>query len=139
MSDSETLVFFYGLFMDEMLLASKGVGATRIGVGHADDFELRIGERATLISCPGTRAWGVLMRVPNEHLAILYSDASVADYLAETVVVTSPGGAAVSARCYILPAGKLRGTNPQYAAALLKLATALGFPDSYRGHIRGFT
>ncbi len=30
----------------------------------------------------------------------------------------------------------MTGTNPEYAAALLTLATKLGLPDSYLGHIR---
>jgi len=46
-----------------------------------------------------------------------------------------PGDIQVSAVCYNLPQAKLVGTNPEYAAALLALATKLGLPDSYLKHI----
>jgi hypothetical protein len=136
MSRDEITVFFYGLFMDESLLASKGVRATEPAVGYVDGYGLRIGERATLVPEPNGRAYGVVMKIPSEDAAALYAEPSVADYVAETVVVTLPGDVRVSAACYNLPAAKLVGTNPEYAAALLRLATRLGLPDSYLGHIR---
>lgn len=138
MGTNETVVFFYGLFMDESLMASKGVRATEPTVGFVDGYGLRIGERATLLPEPEGRAYGVLMKVASEDIAVLYSDPSVADYVAEPVVVTLPDDTRVSALCYNLPAAKLVGTNPDYAAALLTLATKLGLPESYLGHIRSF-
>jgi hypothetical protein len=97
---------------------------------------LRIGERATLLPAADSRAYGVVMKIAPGEVAKLYSEESVADYIAESVVVTLPGDNKVSAVCYNLPAEKLAGTNPEYAAALLKLATRLGLPDSYLEHIR---
>jgi len=76
------------------------------------------------------------MKITSEEVAALYSEQSVADYVAEPVVVNLPGDTQVSAVCYNLPAAKLAGTNPEYAAALLALATNLGLPDSYLAHIR---
>jgi hypothetical protein len=76
------------------------------------------------------------MRIDSEDAAALYSEQSVADYVAEPVVVKLPGGTQVSAVCYNLSAARLTGRNPEYAAALLALATKLGLPDSYLGHIR---
>ena len=136
MSTSRISVFFYGLFMDESLLASKGVHATEPTIGDVEGYALRIGERATLLPETGSRAYGVLMKVASEDAAALYSEPSVADYVAEPVVVKLPGGIQVSAMCYNLPAAKLRGTNPEYVAALLALATKLGLPDGYLRHIR---
>ncbi len=138
MSNSETVVFFYGLFMDEALLASKGVHATDTAIGYVDGYGLRIGERATLIHDPGGRAYGVVMKLPAEGVAALYSDPSVTDYIAEPVMVSLPGDAEVSAVCYNLPVDKLAGANPEYATALLALATGLGLPDSYLSQIRNF-
>ncbi len=136
MSTNEITVFFYGLFMDESLLASKGAHATEPTIGYVDGYSLRIGERATLLPESNSRAYGVLMKIASEDAAALYSEQSVADYVAETVVVTLPRDIQVSAVCYNLPAAKLVGTNPEYAAALLALATKLGLPDSYLRHIR---
>ena len=136
MSRNEIRVFFYGLFMDESLLASKGVRLTSSTIGYVDGYGLRIGERATLVPEANGRAYGVLMEIASDDAAALYSEQSVADYVAEPVVVTLPRDTQVPAVCYNLPAAKLVGTNPEYAAALLKLATRLGLPDSYLRHIR---
>ena len=130
------MVFFYGLFMDESLLASKGVRPTESTIGYVDGFGLHIGKRATLLPEANSRAYGALMKITSEEVAALYSEQSVADYVAEPVVVNLPGDTQVSAVCYNLQAAKLAGTNPEYAAALLALATNLGLPDSYLAHIR---
>ncbi len=122
--------------MDESLLASKGVHATKRTIGYVDGYCLRIGDRATLLPDSDSRAYGVLMEIASEDVAALYSEQSVADYVAETVVVTLPGNVEVSAACYNLPAAKLVGTNTEYAVALLALAAELGFPDSYLEQIR---
>lgn len=136
MNTDEIRVFFYGLFMDESLLASKDVRPTESTVGYVDGFSLHIGKRATLIPEANSRAYGVLMKIDAEDAATLYSEPSVAEYVPEPVVVKLPGNIEVSAVCYNLPASKLTGTNPEYAAALLTVATKLGLPDSYLGHIR---
>lgn len=129
-------VFFYGLFMDEALLASKSIYPSNSVIGHVDGFVLKIGERATLIPETGSRAYGVLMMISEENIEALYAEPGVADYVAEPVVVKLPGNIQESAVCYNLPAEKLTGINPEYAAALLALATRLGLPDSYLEHIR---
>ncbi|MDX1507319.1 MAG: gamma-glutamylcyclotransferase family protein [Woeseiaceae bacterium] len=128
-------VFFYGLFMDEALLASKDVHPTRSAIGYVDGFRLHIGERASLLPEAGSRAYGVLMDVARPDLAKLYSDAGVADYEPEPVTVYLPGDVTAEAVCYNLPASKLTGTNPEYAAALLELSGRLGFPAPYVDHI----
>ncbi len=136
MNTDQLTIFLYGLFMDKSLLTSKGVHPTEPAIAYVDGYRLHIGQRATLLPEANCRAYGVLMRIDSEDAAALYSEQSVADYVAEAVVVKLPGGTQVSAICYNLPAAKLTGKNPEYAAALLALATELGLPDSYLGHIR---
>ena len=129
-------VFFYGLLMDRALLASRGIRPSAATLGYVDGYALRIGRRATLVPVDGDRAYGVLMRLRAEEVRALYSEASVADYLAEPVPVVRPGGGLDAAVCYILPEGKLEGANPVYAKSLLKLAEKLGLPDDYLQQIR---
>jgi hypothetical protein len=136
MNTNEIAVFFYGLFMDKSLLDSKGIYPTELTIGYVDGFGLRIGNRATLLPEPNGRAYGMVMKIASEKVAALYSEKSVADYVAEPVVVNLPGDVQLSAVCYNLPAAKLAGTNPEYATALLALATKLGMPESYLGHIK---
>jgi hypothetical protein len=134
--DNTINVFFYGLFMDESLLASKGIRPKFSKPGYVDDLRLHIGERATLLPAKNSRSYGVLMEVTLDQAAGLYSDESVCDYVAEPVVVHLPDDKPVAAVCYNLPASKLTGTNPRYAADLLALATKLGMPESYLERIR---
>ena len=136
MPDSTTRVFFYGLFMDESLLASKGIRPKDSELGYVDGFRLQIGERATLLPARDSRSYGVLMEVSAEQVAALYSDESVCDYVAEPVVVHLLNDKQVAASCYNLPASRLTGTNRRYAADLLALATKLGMPESYLARIR---
>lgn len=136
MSTNAIMVFFYGLFMDESLLASKGIRPTESTIGYVDGYGLHIGKRATLLPEKNSRAYGVLMEITSQEAASLYSEQSVADYVAEPVVVKLPGKPQVSAVCYNLPAAKFAGTNSEYAVALLTLATELGLPGSYLRHVR---
>ena len=129
-------VFFYGLFMDESLLASKGVSPSTVTVGYVNGYGSRIGRRATLVQDDGNRAYGVLMSLRADDVRALYSAESVADYVAESVSVVLPDGTVASAVCYILPRSKLEGANSEYANALLILAGRLGFPDDYLQQIR---
>jgi len=131
-------VFFYGLFMDESILASKGVRPRNSVIGFVDGFSLHIGKRATLLPEENSRAYGVLMEIAHDDVEMLYAEESVADYVAEPVIAILPDGSRVSAVSYNLPAAKLSGTNPEYALALLELAARLEFPESYLKHIRNF-
>jgi len=129
-------IFFYGLFMDEGLLAGKGLRPSGAKPGFVDGLALRIGERATLVRRAGGRTYGVVMDITPAEAAALYAEKSVADYVPEPVTVELMDGARVEATCYVLPADKVRGTNRAYAESLLNLATRLGFPDSYLDEIR---
>ncbi len=135
MSSDRECVFFYGLFMDEALLASKGIRATNPAIACIEGFRLEIGERATLLPDASSSAHGVIMHMRPEDTRTLYADPGVADYVAEPVVVTLQDGVAMHAVCYKLPAEKLAGENPEYAKALLALATKLNLPQSYLEHI----
>lgn len=129
-------VFFYGLFMDERLLATKGIEPSKVTLGFVDGYGLRIGERATLVRHPGSRAYGAMMDIAPSEATKLYADESVADYLPEPVIVELLDGTQVEATCYNLPSHKVTVTNRRYAESLLEVATRLDLPDSYLDQIR---
>lgn len=131
-------VFFYGLFMDEELLADKGVRPSGSSLAFLDNRALRIGERATLVHRNESRVYGVLMDVTASEVANLYAEKSVADYIPERVTATLLDGAQVEASSYILPDDQVTGKNEDYAMALHDLAVRLGFPGSYLDELRGF-
>ena len=129
-------VFFYGLFMDENLLKSKGIEPAEVSVGFVDGYGLRIGERATLVRRPDSQAYGAMMDIAPGEAKELYAEDSVADYLPESVTVELMDGTQVEATCYNLPSDKVAGANKDYANSLLDVASKLGFPDSYLDQIR---
>ena len=129
-------VFFYGLFMDESLLVTKGIEPSEVKIGFVDGYGLRIGERATLVRRPDGCAYGTVMDIAPSDATELYAEASVADYLPEPVTVELMDGTQIEATCYNLPSDKVTGTNKEYAESLLDVATKLGFPDSYLDQIR---
>lgn len=136
MGEQTVAVFFYGLFMDKSLLVSKGICPLSAAIGHVEGYGIRIGSRATLVREHGNRAYGVLMTMEAKDVEALYSDESVADYIAESVSVVLPDGSLAAAICYNLPEHKLEGTNPEYALSLISLAGELGLPDDYVEQIR---
>ena len=72
------VVFFYGLFMDTNLLAAKGI-ETSLRLASLRGFELRIGQRATLVPSIGTTVHGMVAELTNRDIDQLYSDPSVQD------------------------------------------------------------
>ena len=111
-------VFFYGLFMDDGLLATKGIEPSEIRIGFVNDYALRIGERATLVRCAGSRAYGVSMQIAPGEAKELYAEPSVADYQPEPVIAELMDGTCVDAVCYNLPGDKVTGANRKYAESL---------------------
>jgi hypothetical protein len=124
-------VFFYGLFMDADLLRSKGLKPSSPRLAYATGYGLRIGARATLEKSPGERAYGSVIALEERELAVLYGDASVADYLPETLLATDTQGHSIDAISYILPMDKLSGRNPEYAKSLSAAARKIGLPGAY--------
>lgn len=124
--------FFYGLFMDEDVLAGYEVTARNPRPAYIDDFGLFIGDRATLAPLEGARSYGVVFALESEGFAHLYGGAGLEDYRPETLAVTAFTGEAISARCYNLPQrpGK-NEANPEYAAKLQSVLKKLGFPKEY--------
>lgn len=131
MTFEDVSVFFYGLFMDETMLASRGIHPSSASVGFVEGYALRIGERATLVRSAHDRAYGRLMSLRPDDVEALYSHPSVADYVPEPVTVVLQDGAIDSAVCYNLPERKLAGTNADYAISLLALARRVGLPSPY--------
>lgn len=133
-------IFFYGLFMDRSLLTEKGLHPETIGLAVLPDYRIHIGERATLVPSASSRAYGVVMELPEPEAQALYSEPSVREYVPERVRVKRlDTGEAVEADCYNLPRESgLTGANPAYANELSRLVEALGFDSAYAREIATF-
>jgi hypothetical protein len=133
-------IFFYGLFMDRLLLTEKGLHPEIVGPAVLHDYRIHIGERATLLRSASSRAFGLVMKLADGEARALYSDRSVREYIGERVrVELLDTGETVEAFCYNLPPELgLAGANPTYAAELSELAEALRFDSAYVEEIAAF-
>ncbi len=125
-------VFFYGLFMDVDLLQQKGANPANVRQARLPGFQLRIGQRATLLPDPEGCAYGMVMELTPAEIGKLYSEASVRAYHPEAVLVEVAGGSRVPALCFNLAASPHpEEANPEYAEKLRDLARRLGLPQAY--------
>jgi hypothetical protein len=124
--------FFYGLFMDSDVLRQDGILPEHPRQAFVDNFELQIGERATLVPRVGARSYGMLFALTHKELDQLYSRPGLTDYRPEAVVAQTFGSEKVPALCYNLPETP-RGLKPnaEYAARLRAALDTLGFPATY--------
>jgi Gamma-glutamyl cyclotransferase, AIG2-like len=130
-------VFFYGLFMDEDLLQSKGVTPTNLRLGSVPGFQLRIANRATLVPTPSGRVFGLVASLSHAELERLYSEPSVSAYRPEAVLVQLSNGEVLAALCFNLPEPpSAEERNSDYAYKLRSLAERLNFPAEYVASIQ---
>ncbi len=130
-------VFFYGLFMDEDLLREKGVATTHFRSASVADFELRIGNRATLVPAKSRIVFGIVASLSHEDLARLYSESSVQAYRPEAVLAQLADGKKISALCFnLIEPPTPHERDPEYVAKLRTLAERLKFPADYVASIR---
>jgi hypothetical protein len=126
--------------MDASLLEDMGFRPKLVGTAKLDDYQIHIGDRATLIPTAGSIAFGVLMELPGDEASTLYSRPEVSGYKAELVNVDLLEDASTQrSLCYILPREALGSDiNTEYAKKLAALVEELGFPSSYAHDISRF-
>ena len=130
-------VFFYGLFMDEAVLRAKGITSPDLRVAFVPGFQLRIGNRATLVPIPTERVFGVVASLSHSELEQLYSEPSVQAYKPEAVLAHCLNGEVLAALCFnVVEAPSADEHNPEYATKLRALATRLQFPLDYVSSIQ---
>jgi Gamma-glutamyl cyclotransferase, AIG2-like len=130
-------VFFYGLFMDEELLQSRGVIPANLRSASVSGFQLRIGKRATLIPDPSGRVFGLVASLSHVDVERLYSEPSVSAYRPEAVLAHLSNGEVLAALCFNLPhSPPAEERDAEYASRLRSLAEQLNFPAEYIASIR---
>ena len=130
-------VFFYGLFMDDALLREKGLNPLNRRAASVEDFQLVIGERATLVRRKGSTVFGFVYTLTRGEVDSLYSEESVGAYRPEVLTARLADGSVEEVVCFNLPAPpSAEEQNPQYASKLRELAGRLGLPADYVSSIR---
>jgi hypothetical protein len=137
MTDRPIEVFFYGLFMDDNLLRSRGIVTLNPRPATVEGFGLRIGKRATLVPARHERSYSMVMVLTHQELEGLYSGPGLEHYRPEAVTCTTLAGELVSALCYNLPnAPAPDEVNEEYASQLRVVLAKLGFPAEYVERVR---
>ena len=126
-----TQVFFYGLFMDRELLQDKGFHPANVQLAKLPGFQLRIGERATLIESSKSCCYGTVMDLDQSELNKLYAGDGVEDYDPIKVEALSLNGDTLESVSYTLSIDKLSGSNSEYAKKLALVARKLELPRDY--------
>jgi hypothetical protein len=90
-ADRRVDCFFYGLFMDGDVLRENGVTPTAPRRAYAEDYGLRIGERATLERSSGHRAYGMISGLTESELERLYSASGLGQYRAHGGIPSGAG------------------------------------------------
>ena len=125
-------VFFYGLFMDEELLREKGCPEANLRPAYLPEYELLIGNRATLVPARSGTVYGLIGSLSHSELDILYSDPSVQDYRAEPVLAFLKEDEPLAALCFnLVEPPSMDEHNPDYTKKLRALAESLNFPAEY--------
>jgi hypothetical protein len=114
-------IFFYGLYMDEEILKSKGVNPRDKHLVKAKNYRLRIGNMATLLRDESSEAYGIVYSLTYEEIDKLYKDAGLIQYVTEVVLVeTEDSKEIVALSCILLNPPTVDEDNPTYVESLLK-------------------
>jgi hypothetical protein len=124
--------FFYGLFMDVAVLQKAGASPENPRQAYVEDFALRIGNRATLVASPRSRAYGMVIELTHAELERLYGAPGLEQYRPEAVLAELVDGGVAPALCYnLLTEPTADERNPEYAARLQETLRQLNFPPEY--------
>ena len=132
MTESTINAFFYGLFMDEVVLRQSGVEPRAPRKALVSGYRLRIGQRATMVREFGAQAYGMVFAITHPELDRLYAGAGLESYRPEGVLAHLMDGSVCAAAAYNLVTPPENGqTNPAYAEKLRAVLSRLGFPEGY--------
>jgi len=92
-------VFFYGLYMDEEILKSKGVSLRNKRVAFANGYKLRIGKMATLLRDENSKAYGLVYSLTQDEVEKLYISSGLTEYVSESLLLNLNDGELIASLC----------------------------------------
>ena len=121
-------VFFYGLYMDPEMLHLKNVSARHPRTALVEDYELRIGDKATLLRDPGKVAYGMVYSLTHEEINTLYWGSGLDAYAAKVLSVKVGDNYLPVLTCNLMKPPKEGESNIEYAEKLKQAMKKLGLP-----------
>jgi len=120
-------VFFYGLYMDEEILKSKGVEPRKKRKALANGYALRLGNMATLLRKENAKAYGMVYSLTHEEIDILYKNSGLTQYVNEAVMVELEDKSSIVTLCSVLlDEPKVDERNDEYYQKLVSCMTKYG-------------
>lgn len=119
--------------MDPELLIQNGFNPHNKTIAKLENFDLFLGERATLIQKNNHTVWGTIISMTENELIKLYSTPSVSDYKCVDIICQNIEGTDIKACVYILP-NDYPITPPQdgdYAKQLHTVCKKMSLPSDY--------
>ncbi|MEM9091491.1 MAG: gamma-glutamylcyclotransferase family protein [Cyanobacteria bacterium P01_F01_bin.53] len=129
-------VFFYGLYMDPDILASKAVAPRAPRIGFAAGYRLRIGNMATLLRDETSQAHGIVYSLTHEEIDTLYAKAGLDMCVSESLLVTLDSGENIPTLCknLRLPPEESE-SNADYEAKLVQCMVQLKVPTTHISNV----
>ena len=122
-------VFFYGLYMDEEILKSKGVVIRNQRKAYIDSYALRIGNLATLMRKDNSRAYGMVYAMTQKEIYSLYEGVGLEQYVTEALLCTLDDGNQIAVLCKNLVEVPKEGeSNDEYFVKLKECMEGYAFP-----------
>jgi aryl-alcohol dehydrogenase-like predicted oxidoreductase len=123
-------VFFYGLYMDPEILRAMGAEPRALRRAFVSGYRTVVRGRATLVRDPTARAYGTVVTLGEDEIAILYAAPGLGSYRPQPVVACFDDGTSGTVTTFSLADEKSRPGefNAEYAARLQAILRRLGFP-----------
>jgi len=119
-------VFFYGLYMDPDILVNKSIQLRNPRIACAENFELKIGNKATLLRSPGKTAHGIVYSLTHEEINSLYWGSGLNEYAAEVIMIKIKDDYSPALTCNLIDPPKNNESNPEYKQKLKEAMKNLG-------------
>jgi len=120
-------VFFYGLYMDEEILKSKGVEPRDKRKALVNGYELRLGNMATLLRKENAKAYGMVYSLTHEEIDILYKNSGLTQYVNEALMVELEDKSSIVTLCSVLlDEPKVDERNDEYYQKLVSCMKKYG-------------
>lgn len=138
--NSRVAVFFYGSYINPLVLAEADLRPASFEVARLRDFDIVIRPLANLVARPGHTVYGVLTAATHPELERLYRHAAEilgGVYLPEAVLVETDSGAK-PALCYLSHTLEPAPASDSYIDRIVAPARDFGFPETYIEQLESF-
>lgn len=123
--------FFYGLYMDPILIESLGFKPLSIEKAKVSSFALDLFGAARIVPRKDGVVWGNIIELSKSDLEAMYSFESTKIYSQELIQVEDVNGNNKLVNCYNLPESSDEPFNNEYHQKLLNVLKELNFPAEY--------